>query len=193
MSKAGDEEERDRRRTRHIDEHLGARVRFIRENHGLTQADMARKLDISTNQWGRHESGANRLPAARLWQFCEALKIDIASVFRGQPFSGAAPTAAFERPPEPQSLFSAHDAGGGGRGAAGTWRPGAEDRRCGERPAGSAPAHGLGGHSRLEGRGRPLAGSGGKDTRIARIVVTPLAIRRISRQLSSGVDFSENA
>ncbi|WP_292084878.1 MULTISPECIES: helix-turn-helix domain-containing protein [unclassified Brevundimonas] len=112
MSKAGDEDEQDRKRTRHIDEHLGARVRFIRENHGLTQADMARKLDISTNQWGRHESGANRLPAARLWQFCEALKIDITSVFRGQPFSGAVPTATFERLPEPQSLFGAHDAGG---------------------------------------------------------------------------------
>lgn len=112
MSKPGDEEEQDRKRTRHIDEHLGARVRFIRENHGLTQADMARKLDISTNQWGRHESGANRLPAVRLWQFCEALKIDIASVFRDQPFSGGVPSAAFVRPPEPQSLFSAQDAGG---------------------------------------------------------------------------------
>ena len=58
MTKAEDDE--DRKRTQHIDVPLGVRVRAIRENHGLTQADMARMLDISTNQWGRHESGANR-------------------------------------------------------------------------------------------------------------------------------------
>ncbi|HEY1072982.1 helix-turn-helix transcriptional regulator [Brevundimonas sp.] len=82
-------EEEDRRRTRHIDVPLGARLRLIRENRGLSQADMARMLDISTNQWGRHESGANRVPAARLWQFCEALNIDVAAVFRDQPFAAA--------------------------------------------------------------------------------------------------------
>lgn len=108
MSKAGDEDEQDRKRTRHIDAHLGARVRFIRENHGLTQADMARKLDISTNQWGRHESGVNRLPAARLWQFCQALNIDISAVFRDQPFTKARPLSAIISAPEPQRPFSVH-------------------------------------------------------------------------------------
>ncbi|MNS46233.1 anaerobic benzoate catabolism transcriptional regulator [compost metagenome] len=107
MTKAEDDE--DRKRTQHIDVPLGVRVRAIRENHGLTQADMARMLDISTNQWGRHESGANRLPAARLWQFCEALNIEVAAVFRDQPFVTARLSAAFIPLPEPQRPFSLHD------------------------------------------------------------------------------------
>ena len=107
MTKAEDDE--DRKRTRHIDVPLGVRVRAIRENHGLTQADMARMLDISTNQWGRHESGANRLPAARLWQFCEALNIEVAAVFRDQPFVAVRPSAAFVPLPEPQRPFSLLD------------------------------------------------------------------------------------
>lgn len=102
----------DQQSTRHIDVPLGVRLRRIRENHGLTQAEMARMLGISTNQWGRHESGANRLPAARLWQFCEALKIEVAAMFRDQPFAAARPASAFVAVPEPQRPFSAHDAGG---------------------------------------------------------------------------------
>ncbi|MFK0297728.1 helix-turn-helix domain-containing protein [Brevundimonas sp. NPDC090276] len=95
--------------TRHIDVPLGARLRSIRENHGLTQAEMARRLGISTNQWGRHESGANRLPAARLWQFCEAMKIEVEAMFRDQPFAPAKPASAFVPLPEPQRPYSAHD------------------------------------------------------------------------------------
>ncbi|MGH7028500.1 hypothetical protein [Brevundimonas sp.] len=41
MMKAGDEEEQDRKRTRHVDVSLGARLRAIRQDRGLTQADLA--------------------------------------------------------------------------------------------------------------------------------------------------------
>lgn len=85
MTKAEDEE--DRKRTRHIDEPLGARLRALREDRGLTQAELGEKLDISGNQWGRHESGENRMPAARLWQFCNVLNIDVAAVYGGLPFN----------------------------------------------------------------------------------------------------------
>lgn len=85
MSKAEDEE--DRKRTRHIDEPLGDRLRALREDRGLTQAELGKMLDISGNQWGRHESGENRMPAARLWQFCNVLSIDVAEVYQGLPFN----------------------------------------------------------------------------------------------------------
>ena len=110
MTAPGDDDQS----TRHIDIPLGARLRVIRQNHGLTQAEMARMLGISTNQWGRHESGANRLPAARLWQFCEALQIEVAAMFRDQPFAAAAPASAFVARPEPQRLFSVHETDAGG-------------------------------------------------------------------------------
>ena len=87
MSKAGDEEELDRKRPRHIDEPLGARLRVLREDRGLTQAELGQMLDISGNQWGRHESGLNRVPAARLWQFCNVMNIDVADVYEGLPFN----------------------------------------------------------------------------------------------------------
>lgn len=94
MTKAGDED----RRTRHIDVPLGARLRVLREERGLTQADMGRKLNISTNQWGRHESGANRVPATRLWQFCQAMNIDVAELYQGLPVAMAVPVDTLGTP-----------------------------------------------------------------------------------------------
>jgi transcriptional regulator with XRE-family HTH domain len=85
MSKASEEEELDRKRTRHIDEPLGARLRAMREDRGMTQAEMGKKLGISANQWGRHESGENRVPAARLWQFCNAMNVGVAEIYEGLP------------------------------------------------------------------------------------------------------------
>lgn len=86
MTKAGDEEEQDSKRTRHIDEPLGARLRALREDRGLTQAQMGHELGVSANQWGRHESGKNRVPAARLWQFCKAMNVEVAAIYEGLPF-----------------------------------------------------------------------------------------------------------
>lgn len=88
------EEDEDHKRTRHIDVPLGARLRAIREDRGLTQAEMGRRLEVSANQWGRHESGKNRVPAARLWQFCKLMQVEVAALYEGLPFqivSDAAP------------------------------------------------------------------------------------------------------
>ena len=86
MTKMDDEEREDLKRTRHIDEPLGARLRALREDRGLTQAQMGHELGISANQWGRHESGKNRVPAARLWQFCKVMNVDVAAIYEGLPF-----------------------------------------------------------------------------------------------------------
>ncbi|MGH7018336.1 MAG: helix-turn-helix domain-containing protein [Brevundimonas sp.] len=86
MSKAEDEEREDLKRTRHIDVPLGARLRSLREDRGLTQAGMGEQLGISANQWGRHESGKNRVPAGRLWQFCKVIGVDVATIYDGLPF-----------------------------------------------------------------------------------------------------------
>ncbi len=105
MSKAEDEE--DRKRTRHIDVPLGVRLRALREDRGLTQAELGHMLDISGNQWGRHESGENRMPAGRLWQFCNVLNIAVAEVYEGLPFN-IAPRAGREAEavmPEPADGF----------------------------------------------------------------------------------------
>jgi transcriptional regulator with XRE-family HTH domain len=74
-------------RTRHIDVMLGRRVRRLREDHGLTQVQVCEMLGISSNQWSRHEAGKNRIPAARLWQFCHLVKADVKVVFGDLPHS----------------------------------------------------------------------------------------------------------
>lgn len=87
MARAASEDRLDESRTRHIDILLGARVRRLREDQGLTQAQVCDVLGISSNQWSRHESGENRIPAARLWQFCHVVGADVAAVFQGLPHS----------------------------------------------------------------------------------------------------------
>ena len=127
MTKAEDEE--DRKRTRHIDVPLGARLRSLREDRGLTQAELGQMLDISGNQWGRHESGFNRLPAARLWQFCNVLNIDVAEVYEGLPFN-IAPRGA----PEAHVMMSEPAGGVYEEGASAPTPPPLPDRASGGQP-----------------------------------------------------------
>lgn len=87
MTRAGAPDRLDESRTRHIDILLGQRVRRLREDHGLTQVQVCEVLGISSNQWSRHESGENRIPAARLWQFCHLVGADARAIFDGLPHS----------------------------------------------------------------------------------------------------------
>ena len=58
------------RSTREVDRVLGALVRKCREDRGLTQSRLAEVLGISFQQLQKYESGANRLPVARLIRLC---------------------------------------------------------------------------------------------------------------------------
>lgn len=125
MSKAEDEE--DRKRTRHIDVPLGARLRALREDRGLTQAELGQMLDISGNQWGRHEIGLNRLPAARLWQFCNVLNVDVAEVYEGLPFNIAPRGGQETEAMAPEAADGFHE-----EGAPAPTRPPLQDRVGGQ-------------------------------------------------------------
>lgn len=87
MSRTAAPHRLDESRTRHIDIALGQRVRRLRQDYGLTQAKVCEALGISSNQWSRHESGENRIPAARLWQFCHLIGADVRTLFDGLPHS----------------------------------------------------------------------------------------------------------
>ena len=154
MTKMDDEEREDLKRTRHIDEPLGARLRALREDRGLTQAQMGHELGISANQWGRHESGKNRVPAARLWQFCRAMNVDVAAIYEELPSQilrdGEYSVAGMG---EMQRTPGCRASGGGGAPT-----PGATDRRRRAANAESASAHGARNCSSVEGRKRGLSG-----------------------------------
>lgn len=87
MASEAAEDRSDESRTRHIDVPLGKRVRRLREEAGLTQVQVCQALGISSNQWSRHESGKNRIPAARLWQFCHLVGADVRALFGELPHS----------------------------------------------------------------------------------------------------------
>ena len=66
-----------------IDNQIGQRVRKRRVELGMTQADLAEKLDLSYQQIQKNESGANRISAGRLWQIAKILYVAPPYFFEG--------------------------------------------------------------------------------------------------------------
>jgi transcriptional regulator with XRE-family HTH domain len=61
---------------------------------GLTQNQLALKVGVRFQQIQKYESGANRISAARLWSFAQALEVPVAYFFDG--LSAARPIEALE-------------------------------------------------------------------------------------------------
>lgn len=66
-----------------IDLLLGRRLRNRRRLLGLTQNQLALMVGVRFQQIQKYESGANRISAARLWRFCQALEVPAAYFFDG--------------------------------------------------------------------------------------------------------------
>lgn len=64
-----------------IDVHVGLRVRNLRLDLGLTQADLAGHLGIRFQQIQKYETGRNRISASRLWDIAQALRTDVGYFF----------------------------------------------------------------------------------------------------------------
>ena len=79
------DDERERRRTHHIDMPLGARLRLARDAFPLTREKLAEYLDVSVATIQRYENGGQRIPAARLWQICRRLNIEVSALFAELP------------------------------------------------------------------------------------------------------------
>ena len=75
-----------------IDLLLGRRLRGRRRMLGLTQSQLAEKVGVRFQQIQKYEAGANRISAARLWRFCQALEVDVAYFFDGLPSAPGAPS-----------------------------------------------------------------------------------------------------
>lgn len=82
MTRRGDEDEG---KTGHIDVPLGERLRQERDARRLTRARMAQMLEVSESTIQQWEEGRTRLPAARLWQVCNLLDIEVSGFFGGMP------------------------------------------------------------------------------------------------------------
>lgn len=80
-----DDDARDRKKTRHIDQPLGEALRLERDARGLSRDWVAERLGVSISTIQKYEEGRTRVPAARLWQVCNLLGVDVAALFSDLP------------------------------------------------------------------------------------------------------------
>jgi transcriptional regulator with XRE-family HTH domain len=66
-----------------VDMHIGQRLRHRRRMHGLTQKQLAEPIGIRFQQIQKYETGANRISAAKLWDFARALDVPVSFFFSG--------------------------------------------------------------------------------------------------------------
>ena len=68
---------------RDADRQIGARIRRRRMMLCLTQQQVATMIGISYQQVHKYESGRNRVSAGRLFDFAQALDVNVAYFFKG--------------------------------------------------------------------------------------------------------------
>ena len=66
-----------------IDVYVGKRVRFKRKVLGLTQSDLAEKVEITFQQIQKYEKGENRISASMLYQIAQSLNTSVSFFFEG--------------------------------------------------------------------------------------------------------------
>lgn len=64
-----------------LDARIGERIRNHRKQVGLSQKELASRLDIVFQQLQKHENGTSRVPASRLYEIALALNTPISKFF----------------------------------------------------------------------------------------------------------------
>lgn len=77
--------QQNQRRASPMDMHVGKRIRIRRRLLGLTQGELADRLDITFQQVQKYEWGANRVGAGRLYDLSIALEVPIQYFFNDGP------------------------------------------------------------------------------------------------------------
>lgn len=75
-----------RRRDGDIDKRVGARLRFIRIERGMTQEGLGDAMGITFQQIQKYEKGTNAVASSRIPLLCEVLKIEPTDLFNGHAF-----------------------------------------------------------------------------------------------------------
>lgn len=75
---------------RRVDVHVGQRIRHRRWVLGMTQKQVAERLDVQFQQLQKYETGTNRISASRLWDLAQILDVPVAHFFEGADSHAAA-------------------------------------------------------------------------------------------------------
>ncbi|MBL4739548.1 MAG: helix-turn-helix transcriptional regulator [Sneathiella sp.] len=82
---------------RHIDVHVGNRIRERRILLGYTQQQMANLIGVTYQQAHKYERGINRISAGRLYSIASALNVPINYFFDGLATTGTTETSTRQR------------------------------------------------------------------------------------------------
>jgi transcriptional regulator with XRE-family HTH domain len=64
-----------------VDVHIGQRIQYLRSLAGLSQNELAERIDTTFQQVQKYEDGTNRIAASRLWTVAGALRAPIKAFF----------------------------------------------------------------------------------------------------------------
>ena len=64
-----------------LDAMIGARIRVLRVNRGISQTILAQRIGVSFQQVRKYEQGANRVGASRLAQIAYVLDVSVGEFF----------------------------------------------------------------------------------------------------------------
>lgn len=73
-----------------VDRHVGHRIRAQRMLLGMSQSDVADRLDLTFQQIQKYERGVNRIGAGRLNQIADILEVPVTYFYEGAPATGVA-------------------------------------------------------------------------------------------------------
>jgi transcriptional regulator with XRE-family HTH domain len=71
------------RRPEQVDVHVGSRLRELRRLRGISQSELANRVDVTFQQVQKYEKGTNRIGASRLYRFSEILDVSPNWFFEG--------------------------------------------------------------------------------------------------------------
>jgi transcriptional regulator with XRE-family HTH domain len=68
-----------------VDRHVGARLRLLRMQAGMSQEALGNRLGLTFQQVQKYEKGQNRIGASRLYQLSRILRVPVGVFFEGLP------------------------------------------------------------------------------------------------------------
>jgi transcriptional regulator with XRE-family HTH domain len=68
-----------------LDAMIGARIRMLRVNRGISQTILAQRIGVPFQQVQKYEQGANRVGASRLAQIAYVLDVSVGEFFESSP------------------------------------------------------------------------------------------------------------
>jgi transcriptional regulator with XRE-family HTH domain len=80
-------------RSNDVDARIGERIRTLRTRIGLSQKELAGRLDIVFQQLQKHENGTSRVPASRLYELASALNTPVSYFFEEDERTSSKPSS----------------------------------------------------------------------------------------------------